>query len=183
MREVWKPLHGYEGLYEISSYGVVKSVRRFNPNSGKNGMWYPERIMKTRLDGDGYVVLGLTKNGKMKMCKMHRLVLETFDKESDLQVNHKDGNKQNNRLDNLEWVTCSENIKHAFRTGLKSENGSKNPKSKLTEKEVMQICDFFKYTTFTNKQIAEMFDIKSDETIRKIRKRLAWTHVTKDIEF
>lgn len=47
----------------------------------------------------------------------------------------------------------------------------------------MQICDFFKYTTFTNKQIAEMFDIKSDETIRKIRKRLAWTHVTKDIEF
>lgn len=45
MREVWKPLHGYEGLYEISNYGVVKSVRRFNPNSGKNGMWYPERII------------------------------------------------------------------------------------------------------------------------------------------
>lgn len=184
MEEVWKPIKHYEGYYEVSNKGEVRTATRFVPNSGKHGMWYKSRTLKFNIDKDGYCTVALQKDRKVKRCKVHRLVLSTFDNcDSELQVNHIDGNKFNNRLDNLEWVTCSQNIKHAFSIGLKTQSGSKNNGSKLTEKQIVQICDFFKYTTFTNKQIADMFDIKSDETIRKIRKRKAWTHVTNNIEF
>ena len=117
MNETWKPVLGYEDCYEISNFGVVRSITRYNPKSKR---WYESRIMKTRLDKDGYVVVGLTKDGKMKMNKVHRLVISTFTNEDlDLQVNHIDGNKQNNNLDNLEWCTCSMNIKHSYDTGLR----------------------------------------------------------------
>lgn len=184
MEEVWKPIKNYEGYYEVSNKGEVRTVTRFVPNSGKHGMWYESRILKFNIDKDGYCTVALQREGKVKRCKVHRLVLSTFDNcESDLQVNHIDGNKLNNCLNNLEWVTSSENIKHAYSIGLKTQSGSKNNGSKLTEEQVIQMCDFFKHTTLTNKQIADMFDIKSDETIRKIRKRKAWTHVTQNIEF
>lgn len=184
MVELWKPITNYEGYYEVSNQGNVRTVTRFIENSGKHGMWYKSRLLKFNIDKDGYCTVALQKEGKIKRCKVHRLVLSTFDKPNeDLQVNHIDGNKTNNCLSNLEWTTSSENIKHAYTIGLKTQVGSKNNCSKLTEEKVKQICDFFKYTTFTNKQIADMFDIKSDETIRKIRKRQAWTHITNNIEF
>ena len=184
MKEAWKPIKGYEGYYEVSNLGNVRTITRFIANSGKNGMWYKSRILKFNMDKDGYYTVALQKEGKVKRCKVHRLVLSNFSNcNSDLQVNHIDGDKTNNCINNLEWVTSSQNIKHAYEIGIKSQIGSKNNSSKLTEKQVVQICDFFKYTTFTNRQIADMFDIKSDETIRKIRKRLMWTHVTNNIEF
>lgn len=182
--EVWVPVYGYEGFYEISNFGVVRSVTRFVANSGRNGMWYKSRVMKTVTDKDGYLTVTLQKERKVKVFKVHRLVLMSFNQEtSELQVNHIDGNKQNNNINNLEWCTCSENIKHAFSINLKTQKGSNNNGAKLNEEKVKQMCDLFKYTTMTNKEIAELYDIKSDETIRKIRKRLAWTHVTKDIDF
>lgn len=184
MEEMWKPIKGYENYYEVSSHGLIRTITRFISNSGKNGMWYKSRVLKFNIDKDGYHTVALQKEGKVKRFKVHRLVLSTFSNyEDELQVNHIDGNKSNNRLDNLEWATSSQNIKHAFNIGLKTQVGSKNNCSKLTEKQVIQICDFLKYTTFTNKQIADMFDIESDETIRRIRKRLSWTHVTNNIEF
>lgn len=183
MKEIWKSIKGYEGYYEVSNHGNVRTVTRFISNSGKHGMWYKSRSLKFNVDKDGYNTVALQKDGKVKRVKVHRVVLSTFTDDNDMQVNHIDGNKSNNHVNNLEWVTCSENIKHAFNIGLKTQVGSKNNCSKLTESIVIQICDFFKNTTFTNKQIAEMFDIKSDETIRRIRKRVSWTHVTYNIEF
>lgn len=112
MREEWKPIEGFEGLYEISSYGRVKS---FNVSSSG-------KILRPSPDSGGYLRTSLTKDGKRKYVNVHRLVANAFLPRIDGKtcVNHIDGNKANNRLDNLEWCTYSENIQHAFRIGLYS---------------------------------------------------------------
>ena len=97
--EVWTTIIGYDGLYEVSNHGRVKSLKRFNPKSGKGGRWYSEKMLKLREDKDGYLTVCLTKDGKRKLCKVHRLTLSSFSgEEKDLQVNHIDGNKQNNHI-------------------------------------------------------------------------------------
>ena len=110
MKEIWKPVAGYEGYYEVSNIGNVRSV------------WSGKPVpMKTYVNEHGYCVLRLTKNGVSKIRNVHRLMLESFiGKDPDRPiVNHKDGNKLNNTLDNLEWTTSRENNIHAIKTGLK----------------------------------------------------------------
>ena len=106
MNEIWKYIDGYEGLYKVSNLGRVKSLNY--RRSGK------ERMLKPGNTGDGYLFVILYKNGKIKYFTIHRLVANAFlenpDHKSD--VNHKDENKTNNRVDNLEWVTRKENINY-----------------------------------------------------------------------
>ena len=112
---MWRDIKGYEGIYQVSDEGEIKSLKRFNPNSGKNGMWYPERLLSQKTDKDGYKIVALQKDRKRKDWKVHRLVLWTFNPIEDwekLQVNHIDGDKSNNHITNLEWVTNSNNQKH-----------------------------------------------------------------------
>lgn len=108
MTEIWKDVRGYEGLYQVSNYGRVK--RTFKKK---------ERFLSGRADKDGYIEVILSKNQTKKYVRLHRLVAETFilNPGNKPQVNHKDRNKQNNDASNLEWVTCSENVIHAFTTG------------------------------------------------------------------
>ena len=110
MEEVWKDIDGYEGLYQISNLGRVKSLAR-------NEMFCkrPETILKPFLCGSGYQEIILTKNAERKPKLIHRLVAEAFVPNTDgrREVNHKDGNKGNNVVANLEWVTPSENQKHS----------------------------------------------------------------------
>lgn len=115
--EIWKPLVGYETEYLISSYGRLKSIKH-----GKSVMLKPH--INTR---NGYVYYLVSKNGKSKNSRAHRLVALTFIPTSNtkLQVNHKDGNKTNNRVDNLEWCTQSENMIHAYKMGLEKPRGLK----------------------------------------------------------
>ena len=107
MQEIWKDIPSYEGLYQISNYGNVKSIKR-------------DKILKPQVNGRGYLSVGLSKNGKHKTFRLNRLVMITFVGyvEGKDQVNHIDGDKTNNRLDNLEWCTQSENMIHAFANGL-----------------------------------------------------------------
>lgn len=181
--EVWTTIIGYDGLYEVSNHGRVKSLKRFNPKSGKGGRWYSEKMLKLREDKDGYLTVCLTKDGKRKLCKVHRLTLSSFSgEEKDLQVNHIDGNKQNNHIDNLEWSTCSDNQIHAHKIGLKNQKGSKNNASKLTEYQVLEIAELLKNKNITMRSIAKKYSV-DDETIRHIKIRKTWNHVTKDIDF
>lgn len=108
---VWKDVLGFEGLYQIGNDGEVKSLLRFEPNSGRAGMWYKERILKPSLDKDGYPQVILHKNGKPHTYKVHRLVALIFiDNPSNLPcINHKDENKQNNSFVNLEWCDVKYN--------------------------------------------------------------------------
>ena len=125
MKEIWKDIKDYEGLYQISNYGRIKSLSRkvFRYNhiaKRKIEIVYKEKIRKTRIDKDGYYIINLHKNNIMKTYKVHRLVGENFieNKENKPYINHKDGNKLNNNILNLEWCTAKENVIHAWKTGL-----------------------------------------------------------------
>ena len=100
--EEWKDVDGYCGLYQVSSNGRVKRG---------------DRILKNQTCTNRYLAVSLSKNGKVKQFRIHRLVALAFiGKENNKeQVNHKDGNRKNNCVDNLEWVTCSENHSHAVK--------------------------------------------------------------------
>lgn len=106
-----KSINNYEGLYSIDREGNVKSHKR----KRLCGRLYPEKIMKQTLSGNGYYNLQLCKDGLIKGHTIHRLLAETFipNPENKPQVNHKNGVRTDNRLVNLEWVTASENQKHA----------------------------------------------------------------------
>jgi len=112
MNEIWKDIAGYEGLYQVSNLGRIKSLPR-------NGTINLERFIKPRVDS-GYERVWLSKNNKTKPLKISRLVAMAFisNTYNKPEVNHIDGNKLNNCVVNLEWVTKSENIKHAFYSGL-----------------------------------------------------------------
>lgn len=123
MTEVWKDVVGYEGLYQVSNLGRVKSLAKID----RLGRCYPERLKAQVNNGTGYLVVNLKHNGKQQMRSVHRLVAEHFiSNELELpEVNHIDGNKFNNVVDNLEWCTHSENMQHAVDTGLHTNFGQR----------------------------------------------------------
>ena len=122
--EHWKDICGYEGLYQISDAGRVKSVsRKVRYKSGYERA-IPERILalaqNSRSERDWYYVVSLSKENRIKRCFVHRLVAEHFVPVAHGRniVNHIDGDKHNNKASNLEWVTPSGNKMHAVYTGL-----------------------------------------------------------------
>jgi hypothetical protein len=110
IREEWRSIRGYEGMYEISNLGRVKSLPRKYVKGG----------IRKKVICKGYELVGLWKGEENYNAKVHRLVAEAFLPNPDNKpfVNHIDGNKRNNRIDNLEWCTPKENVAHATQTGL-----------------------------------------------------------------
>lgn len=121
MKEIWKDIPNYEGLYQVSNLGRIMSLERnINQFNGHQTIEKKinKRILKTTKQNSGYVVVKLSQNGKSKTFSVHRLVARVFMGESTLQVDHKDGNKENNKLNNLEYVSSFENMKRAFKNNL-----------------------------------------------------------------
>lgn len=136
-----KDIPNYEGLYAITENGEVWSY------GGRIGANHKGKFLKTSIDKDGYKKLALKdSNGTTKYYRIGRLVLLTYkpNDNSSLQVNHKDGNRTNDILSNLEWVTCSENIQHSFKILGKNQKGHKNNAFKkwgyIINKQLI-ICD------------------------------------------
>jgi hypothetical protein len=148
--------------YHISDTGVVYSVKtKIN--------------LKPRLHSGGYHMVTLWLP-KQKEAFVHRLVAQAFipNPENKKCVNHMDGNKHNNHVSNLEWVTDSENQKHSYSIGLNSRNGMNNGKSKLDEQQVLTIRSL--RSSMTGVALSKMFNV-SEGTIRQICKRRAWAHI------
>ena len=118
--EIWKPIKGFEGLYEVSNTGLVKALPRWKINN-RGKQLTKEKLLKFNDFSTDYLRVPLTdKNHIKKYYLVHRLVAMAFiPNEKDLpQVNHIDGNKLNNNVENLEWCTREDNIKHAYKMGL-----------------------------------------------------------------
>lgn len=167
-REIWKKtIHSDE--YEVSNLGRVKSFKRY-----KDG-----RILAQAEDKDGYKIMSLWKDHKQIYTRIHVLVLESFvgPRPEGYVACHKDGSKDNNRLENLKWGTHMDNtldsIKHRTH-----RYGEKNPKAKITENDVLYIRKAFKRTgrTTNRRELASKFNLRPD-TIIKIVERKLWKHV------
>lgn len=158
--EKWKAVKGYEGLYEVSNYGRVKSVAHVSC-----GRHFKEKILKGGKFSNGYLFACLRKDGSNKNHLVHRLVAVAFlDNPENLpEVNHKDGNRTNNRLENLEWCSRSYNLEHALLIGLMPSQ------CKIRRSVIVKRGE--KIATFeTMKDCAEFFGFKKGWLHNRIRK-------------
>ncbi len=169
--EIWRDVVGYEGKYQVSNFGRVKSFCRGRVN-----------LMKLDVDNRGYLRVGLYKDGKQRNQLIHILVATAFipNPENKPEVNHENGVKIDNRVENLAWVTSSENKQHAWKMGLiKAKRGCEHGRAKLTAEQVREIrrdC-IPRNPQFSFQAFAKKFNV-SAEVIKKAHYRRSY----KDVE-
>lgn len=130
MKEVWRNIEGYEGLYEVSNLGKVRSVDRWILMTDGRKQFKKGKIIAQvkRRKGQNYLSVGLWKNNKLKTCLVHRLVAKAFipNVANKHFINHKDENQENNCVSNLEWCTALENMNYGTRSIRAEETRRKN---------------------------------------------------------
>lgn len=167
--ERWSPVVGYEGIYEVSDHG---RVRRVAPRRGGRAV----KFLQGRTTEKGYQRVSLRRDGTTRRHTIHSLVLEAFigSRPGGHECNHKDGDKQNNQLANLEWVTGLQNMQHAARTGLMTPtpiHGERNGGAKLTREQVAEIRRLD--GRFLQREIAAMYGI-SRSRVSEILHGVGW---------
>lgn len=164
-------VNGVFDYYLISNYGRIYNS-------------YLNIFLKPGISGSGYYFVYLSTIYGQKIMQLHRLVMIAFNPVNNyemLQVNHIDGNKLNDNINNLEWVTRSENVKHAYETGL-NHIGEDNVNSKITEETALKICELLSSDKYTIKQIADICNT-TISIVSEIKKHNTWTHISKDYTF
>ena len=138
MIEEWRTIEGYEGLYEVSNLGRVRSVDRYVIDSLGHRRFYKGKVLFPVKNNLGYLLVSICCNGKHKMFLVHRLVAQAFllNPENLTEVNHKDEDKTNNNVENMEWCNRSYNINYGTRNTRAKDTNIKNGHwSSLSRKE------------------------------------------------
>lgn len=171
-QEIWKDVVGYESSYQVSNQGRVKSLSRIRMTRGPQLM--PERICKLQSNPQGYLLVGLWKNSKVKRSWVHRLVLEAFigPRLEGFITRHLDGNPANNNIKNLEWSSYSANINDRKIHGTEVW-GEKNGQSRLTKNEVKKIRELYSTGNFSMAKLAKQFGVGTS-TIHRVVNRIGW---------
>jgi hypothetical protein len=157
--EYWIPLVGYEGLYEISNLGRIKSLSK-----EYGGGFHREFILSESYTSDGYSQIRLTNKSGRKCFKIHRLVAKCFIPNiyNKLEINHKNGVKKDNSVLNLEWCTRSENQLHAFKNNLNSRlKGCDSKLAKFSKNEIMSIRHLYYINKFNFTKISKIYDVSN----------------------
>lgn len=178
--EVWRDIEDYFGRYQVSNFGRVKTLERRAKRRNDSFHIIPEKIKSTRINKSGYVSVYLSINKRYRHFFVHRLVAACFIGERPSNkhfVNHIDGNKKNNKESNLEWVTVSENHKHAFKLGLMCQKGENHATKKLNNKKVITIFNSKKSYIL----LATIYRV-SETTIRSIKNGKSWSHITNSLK-
>lgn len=176
--EIWKDIIGYEGIYKISSFGRILTLEKTYPH--RHGLQKKRSIIrKVTTIKNRYPFLTLTKEGKMVVRKLHRLIAIHFipNPENKRFINHKNGDKKDFRIENLEWCTQRENSIHAHRNGLcNPAKGVNNGKSKLNNEKALEIKRLYK-TGLSQRKIASIIGEISRGAIRNIVEGKTWKDV------
>lgn len=177
-KEIWSPVKELSDYYEVSTYGRVKSVPRM-VNSGHGSKRFVKGgFRKPCLGTTGYWHLTFVINGKTKAARLHRMVAEAFipNPENKPCVNHRDGDKLNNHVNNLEWCTYSENSIHAHKTGLSSvKKGEDVANSIFKTADVLRIRELFEMGV-TQPELQKIYSA-SYAAINSIVRRRTWKHL------
>lgn len=172
-KEIWKDIPGYEGRYLASSFGRIRTAERWvvRPKKGKPGM--RSRIIQPCINRCGYVMVGLGKWKERRTFTVHRIITKTFleNPEGKEFVNHKDFDRTNNHVSNLEWCTRRENTDHALQNG-RYWRGEGNHSTKINEKAVRHI----RKREMTQRAYQSLYGI-DHSCICRIQKRKTWAHV------
>lgn len=178
MEEIWKPIKGYEGYYEVSNHGRVKALGRKG-----SGCSIIDRIKKVTMPKDKalYPNISLCVNGKSKTIMVHRLValafVENNDPENKKEVNHIDGNKINNFASNLEWVSSYENTMHGLSLGImNTANGLTKPHVKFSKADIIDIKTRLSRGEL-GAHIAKYYGVHKG-LIYLIKNNKTWKHIT-----
>jgi hypothetical protein len=182
--EEWRPIPGYEGVYEASSHGRIRRLDGVVLVYGLHPRPHKGRILRAAQSrATLYLSVALSLAGKVESIPVHRLVAVAFlgaPQPGKNNVNHIDGTRTNNRAENLEWTSASENGKHAYRIGLQHVSGAAllygegSPRSKLTDADVRNIREFA--ATMSKAELARMFRVKQP-TIDNVLRGFTWRHV------
>ena len=184
MTEEWKDIIGYEGLYQVSNLGRVKSMNRVIYYSDGRKFNYYSQILKVNINKRNYNnnIVHLYKNGIRKAIPVHRLVATSFIVNNDNlpEVNHIDGNRNNNKVENLEWSSRKDNMKHAFDNGLINNIGINHGNNIYAESQIIEVKKLL-LLKLPHKQIEEITGVKKG-TIEQISRNKQWKHITIKIE-
>ena len=176
--EIWNDIKEYEGYYQVSNLGRVKSLKRsYEVERHKSKYLYnkKEKILSQTTTKLGYKRISLNKHNKLKSFLVHRLVAKAFIEEikDKNQVNHKNCNKLDNNLFNLEWVNQSENMKHAYKNGFnhtQNLKGDNHNNKKLNFEEIKEIRRLYKKENTTYLKLSNKFNTCMSNIGRIIRR-------------
>jgi hypothetical protein len=184
--EVWKDIKDYEGIYQVSNLGNVKSLDREVAPNNRVPYWRKGKMCKQSKSNLGYMTVGFTVNNVKVNKYVHRLVAETFitNWSNHPQVNHVDCDKTNNRMYNLEWCTNSENHIHATKNGLNklhlhrvAYSGEKNGRSLLTKEKVLEIKQKYIPYKYSAKKLSKEYNV-SESCITHILNNTSWKEIS-----